>query len=243
MHSKTSAVYITGTDTDAGKTIFCAHLLSFLRAKGINAVSQKWAQTGWGEYDDAAVHAKISETAPPDSLDLIVPQRFKYPASPQLAARLEGKSVDIDKIKTSLAELTNRYELVLCEGSGGALVPLTGNLLISDLAAQFGLPAIVVCANKLGCINHALLTVEALRSRGIDILGIAFTRVSQPGNDDIIEADNIDAVRAFSGETVLGEIPWLENPDRRNACFDSLGENFLKRWEDFRFAPAKALKK
>ena len=92
MHSKTNAIFITGTDTDAGKTVFCAQLLAFLRAQGINAISQKWVQTGWGDSDDAAFHASVADIAQSEPLDLIVPMRFAYPASPHLAAKRENKN-------------------------------------------------------------------------------------------------------------------------------------------------------
>lgn len=238
MHGKTNAVFITGTDTDAGKTVFCAQLLAFLRNKGINAISQKWVQTGWGEMgemgesNDAEFHASTAGMPRTEPLDLIVPARFKYPASPHLASKLEGKPVDILAISSALNDLSSRYELVLCEGSGGALVPLSNNLLISDFAAQLGLPSIIVCANKLGCINHCLLTVEALRSRGIEILGIAFTRVSRE-TDDIIANDNIETIRALSGEVVLGELAWLERPDEYSSLFNETGESFLKQWSEY----------
>ena len=136
------------------------------------------------------------------------------------------KIVDIEAIRLALDELTNRHELVLCEGSGGALAPLSDELLISDFAAQLGLPAIVVVANKLGCINHALLTIESLRSRNIDVLGIVFTRVSAEA-DEIIAADNIETIRSISGEVVFGEIGWLENPAQYSRDFDEIGRSFF----------------
>ncbi len=232
MHGKIKALFITGTDTDAGKTIFCAQLLAFLRRKGINAVSQKWVQTGCEETDDAALHIDTAGLAQPEAPDLITPVRFAYPASPHLAARLEGKDVDVRIISSALNNLMQRYDIVLCEGSGGALVPLADSLLLSDYAAQLGLPAIIVSANKLGCINHTLLTVEALKSRNIPVLGIAFMRVLAEA-DEIIAEDNVETVRKLSGVTVLGELDWLERPDTYSTDFDRLGEAFLERWDLF----------
>lgn len=232
MHSKTNAVYITGTDTDAGKTIFCAQLLAFLKAQGIDAISQKWVQTGWGKIDDAAFHASVAGILQSEPLDMVVPMRFSYTASPHLAAKMENRAVDTEAIRLALDELTNRHELVLCEGSGGALAPLSRNLLISDLASQLGLPAIVVVANKLGCISHALMTIESLKSRNIEVLGIAFTRVSAQ-TDEIIAADNIETIRAISGEVVFGEIGWLKDPSKYSPDFDAIGRSFLKRWSDY----------
>ncbi len=232
MHSKTNAIFITGTDTDAGKTVFCAQLLAFLRAQKIDAISQKWVQTSWGKIDDAAFHAGVAGVSYSEPLDLVVPMRFAYPASPHLAAKMENEAVDIEAIRLALDELTNRHELVLCEGSGGALTPLSCDLLISDLASQLGLPAIVVVANKLGCINHALMTIESLRSRNIDVLGIVFTRVSAKV-DEIIAADNIKTIRTISGEVVFGEIGWLKDPTRYSPDFDPIGIDVLKRWSNY----------
>ncbi|MDD3925648.1 MAG: AAA family ATPase, partial [bacterium] len=98
--------------------------------------------------------------------------------------------------------------------------------------AQLGLPAVIVSANRLGCINHTLLTVEALRSRNIPVLGIVFMRVS-PETDEIIARDNVETVRALSGVIVLGELGRLESPDTYSAGFDRLGEAFLERWSVF----------
>lgn len=230
MHRK--AVFITGTDTEAGKTIFCAQLLAYLRTKGLAAVSQKWVQTGFSDSNDIELHLKTAGIEQPEPIDLVVPQRYEYPASPHLAARLEHSSVNVNAIENALTQLCAKYELVICEGSGGALVPLTDDLLISDFAARLGLPAVIVSANKLGCINHTLMTVEALRSRRMPILGIVFTRTSAQ-SDDVIMKDNIDTIRRISGERVLGEISWLERVDQYSPGFDPIGEAFLMTWSEF----------
>lgn len=230
MHRK--AVFITGTDTDAGKTVFCAQLLACLRSRGVSAITQKWVQTGWGASDDIALHNKVAGTEQPEPIDLLIPQRFSYPASPHLAAKLECRSVDEGAVESALSELSGRYELVICEGSGGALVPLTDNLLISDLAAGLRLPAVIVSANKLGCINHTLLTIEALKSRGIRILGVVFTRTSA-NVDEVIAQDNIQTIREISGERIFGEIGWLERVDQYCLDFELIGESFLMSWREY----------
>jgi dethiobiotin synthetase len=229
MHGKVKAVFITGTDTDAGKTVFCGQLLAFLRKRGIDAISQKWAQTGWGESDDAAFHASVAKCDQTEPLDLTVPVRFQYPASPHLAARLENRTVDMALIKNSFNELSQRHDLVLCEGSGGALAPLTDDTLMTDFAAQLGIPAVIVSANKLGCINHTLMTVESLRARNVPILGIAFSKLS-PECDEVIARDNVETVHRLSREAVLGELIWLEKPGEYWTDFEAIGESFLKQW-------------
>lgn len=223
-----SGLFITGTDTDAGKTLVCGYLAGFLRAQGVRVVTQKWVQTGCADgLDDLQLHRAISGLAvDPELAHLQAPYRFALAASPHLAAAAEGATIDPAVIAQAYLQLAARFELVLAEGAGGALVPLTEELLTVNLAAQLGLPALLVVRNGLGCINHALLTIEALRQRNIPLLGVIFTRVTASGDPRILD-DNIRIIGALAGVQVFGELPYLADPLAGAAAFAPIGHAFL----------------
>ncbi|MBD9528720.1 dethiobiotin synthase [Paracoccus sp. PAR01] len=155
----TSALVVTGTDTGIGKTIFSAGL-----TKALNAQYWKPVQAGLEEETDSQIVARLSGRP-------VLPEayRLKRPASPHLAAADEG--VVIDPARLQLPDGTGPF---VVEGAGGALVPLHEGLLYADLMARWQAPVIVVARTGLGTINHSLMTIEALRARRVNLLGIAF---------------------------------------------------------------------
>ena len=162
---------VTGTDTDAGKTIFAAALLA-----ATGGTYWKPIQAGLeGETDSMAV-ARLAGGS-----GTVLPEvyRLTTPASPHLAAQIDD--VEIEPAKLHLPEGEGIREPLIVEGAGGVLVPLTRSRLQVDLFAQWGLPAIIVSRTRLGTINHTLLTIEALKRRGIPIVGIAFS--GEPNDD------------------------------------------------------------
>lgn len=152
---------VTGTDTDVGKTVFAAGLTAHL-----GGWYWKPVQAGLDGGGDAQRVAALSGVAP----DRILPEAYRLttPCSPHRAAEIDGIELDFDRLA-----LPEQRPLVV-EGAGGVLVPLTGTVLMADLFAGWGLPVIIVARTALGTINHSLLTIEALRARGIAIWGIAF---------------------------------------------------------------------
>ena len=227
--------FITGTDTSVGKTVVCGLLAGFLRKNGVNAVTQKWVQTGEdGRYADLATHRRLMElpeTVSEDALDDLCPYRFAYPSSPHLAARLEGRAVDPEVIAAAYQRLESVHDIVLVEGSGGVLVPLAKGLTMLDLAARLGLSVLIVAANRLGCINHALLTVEAIRRRDVPIYGLIFNRLCDTGEQEELLADNIRIIGEITGVPVLGETPFLADPVKDAEMFSPIGAAFLERWK------------
>lgn len=152
-----TGVFVTGTDTGIGKTTYCRDLLR--RHPG--ATYWKPVQTGWPEDDDTrAVEAARS----------LPGVRLKDPVSPHLAAAREGRTLSLDEI---LAPVRGFEGTLVAEGAGGLLVPLAPGLLQADLVAALGLPVVVVARDRLGTINHTLLTLEALRRRGLAVKGVA----------------------------------------------------------------------
>lgn len=229
-----NSVFITGTDTGVGKTTVCGRLAAYLRSLGMNVITQKWVQTGCGASDDVEMHSLTPSgtTLSADELaDLRVPYRLKYPASPHLAAAIEGIRIDIARVEAAHEKLSRHFELVVVEGSGGALVPMTETVLMADVAARLGLPAVIVAHNKLGCINHVLLTIEALRSRGLRIVGLIFNRIGSECDETIL-MDNIRITAQLGGVPVLGELPCLTEQQDADELFRPIGEAFYREWSN-----------
>ncbi len=199
-----SAFVVTGTDTDVGKTVFAAALTGAL-----DAHYWKPVQAGLDEGGDRAQVARLAGLAE----DRVLPEAYRLatPCSPHRAAEIDGVIIDPDGLA-----LPPQRPLVV-EGAGGALVPLGGDLLYADLFAHWGLPTIVVARTALGTINHSLLTIEALRARGVPVHGIAFV-------GEAIEDSEATICRMGAVER-LGRLPMLDSlePD---TLADAFARNF-----------------
>ena len=171
-------VFVSGTDTGVGKTTVTRMLARSLLLKGYKVATQKWVETGVKK--SGAIFA------------------FKLAASPHLAAKLEGKTIKIGKIKRALRKLSKKHDFVIVEGTGGLLVPLTPTKLLIDVVKELKIPVLLVAANRLGAINHTLLSVEALRSRRMKILGVVFNNISRDENKLILK-DNPRIVKKLIG--------------------------------------------
>ncbi len=208
------ALFVTGTDTGAGKTIVTGLLARFLKDKGLKVVTQKWIQTGSRTCQDIKVHHKImgiSEKNTRPLENLLCPYRFLLPASPHLAARAENKRISASRIKMSFKFLSKKFDFIIVEGIGGALVPLDNSNLTIDIAKKLNLPVLIVAQNKLGAINHTLMTVEALKSRKIKISGILFNNFKN--QDGKILRDNPRIIGKLTGIRILGILPWDKRID------------------------------
>ncbi|MEH6757137.1 MAG: dethiobiotin synthase [Parasphingorhabdus sp.] len=182
---------ITGTDTDIGKTVFAAALTAAL-----DAYYWKPVQAGLeGETDSQAV-LRLSGVG----ADKVLPEKFRLntPASPHFAAAKDGVTIAAGDLAVPQVE----GHLVI-EGAGGALVPINDELLFADLFALWKLPVIIVASTKLGTINHSLMTIEALRSRGVPVFGMAFI------GGEI--ADSQDTICRIGGVPQLGRLPIIDN--------------------------------
>ncbi|NEV02151.1 dethiobiotin synthase [Bradyrhizobium uaiense] len=168
-------IVVTGTDTGIGKTIFSAGLTGFLSASYWKPV-----QAGLDEETDAQLVARLGGL----SADRIVPERYRLrtPASPHQAAAIDG--VRIDPAALAVPDIGDRPLVI--EGAGGLMVPLHDNMLYIDVFERWRLPVVLCARTALGTINHSLLSVEALRRRQIDILGIAFIGESNPVSERAI---------------------------------------------------------
>ena len=224
------SVFVTGTDTGVGKTVVVGLLARYLRERGYRAITQKWVQTGTREYPcDIPAHLELMgvERGAIERYGRDVnPYAFELAGSPHLAAACEGARIDVRKIVGSFRRLEAAFDAVIVEGAGGVLVPLSKRKLLIDVVEPLRLPAVVVAANKLGAINHTLLTVEALRARDIEVLGIVFNTLDRR-EDEAVVRDNPEIVKALAGVPILGRLPWSKDVGRLYRRFQPIGKKVL----------------
>jgi dethiobiotin synthetase len=194
-------LFITGTDTNVGKTYISTLLVRTLRAAGKDAVGMKAMSCG-DRSDARSLHAACDGAAP---LDDINPVWFNTAVAPRVAAKLEGRTIDLAPIRAAYARLCAAHEVVIVEGLGGWRVPIAHDFSLSDLAVEFALPVVVVAANRLGAINHTLLTVESIRAHGLKCAGIILNRLT-PGEADVATRTNREVIAEFAGVPILAEV-------------------------------------
>lgn len=169
--------FVSGIDTDAGKTYVTGYIARQLMERGKRVITQKFIQTGNQEWsEDIEVHRRIMGTGMlPEDLDhTTAPVIFSYPASAQLAARIDGREIDLDIIDRATERLASLYDIVLVEGAGGLAVPITDTFMAIDYVASRHLPVILVTNGVLGSINHTVLSLEAIRSRDIELAAVLY---------------------------------------------------------------------
>ena len=172
-----SVTFITGIGTDVGKSYATGWLARELSRQGRKVITQKFIQTGNRDFsEDIEVHRRLMGISPTvdDRLHVTAPVIYSYPASPDLAARIDKRPLQLDLIEGATKALSGRYDCVLIEGAGGVMVPLTGDYLTIDYIADHNLPVVVVTTGQLGSINHTLLTLYALRQRNLKIEAIIY---------------------------------------------------------------------
>lgn len=202
--------FITATDTGVGKTVVMAGLAAALRARGRDVAVFKPVQSG-ALADDPSGDAAL--------LGADCVYAFRAALAPLVAARAEGRQIELEPILERARKLEREHELLLVEGAGGLLVPLSDDLDVAGLAMALGLPLVVVARAGLGTVNHTLLTVEAARARGLAIAGVVLN-----GDGDESTPDNAALIEAASGTRVLARIPRLADPaDAAGYLDDFLG--------------------
>ena len=196
--------FITGTDTEIGKTYVTCALLRDLCARGLNPMGFKPLACG-DRSDPRAMREALGADAASLSLDLINPIYLRAATAPYIAAELEQKSLSIAEITAAyhhLAEL--HYSPILVEGAGGWEAPLAPGLTMADLAAALGLPVILVVGNKLGAVNHAILTVQGIRARGLTCHSIVLNHMGEEW--DAASVSNRRLIEEFTGIPVQAEL-------------------------------------
>lgn len=210
--------FVTGIDTGIGKTYATGAMARYLVTKNARVITQKMVQTGnFGFSEDLDLHREMMRvgTFPEDKEHLTAPEIFKFPASPHLAAALENRVVDTDKIAAAARQLDEKYQFVLVEGAGGAAVPLREGYLACDYVAEQHYPVILVTSGRLGSLNHTLMTMEMFARRGAKIQALVYNLA--PAADPVISADSkkymLGAMRSFGFPEILVELPEVRDPD------------------------------
>lgn len=191
--------FISGIDTDAGKSYCTAWYANELAECGKRVITQKFIQTGnTGHSEDIDLHRQIMGTGylPEDREGLTMPEIFSYPCSPHLASRIDNRPIDFSKIERATKELSRRYEVVLVEGAGGLMVPLTEEYLTIDYIAEKQYPLIFVTSGKLGSINHTLLSFEAIKSRNIKLDTVLYN-LYPTVEDKTIQDDTMEYIQNY----------------------------------------------
>lgn len=216
--SASSGCFVVGTDTGVGKTVVTAAIATCLRRRGLSIGVMKPIETGrqddWPGTSDAE-RLRASVVAQ-DEEDLVAPYRFPLALAPLDAARKAGVSIRLERIVKAWRTLAARYRYLLLEGAGGLLVPLTETEDLADLLRLIGWPALVVGRSGLGGVNQAMLTLEALRSRRIPILGVILNDWGErQGPPEKAQRDSTaQLLRERAGVLVLGPLPYHASLDR-----------------------------
>lgn len=190
--------FITGIGTDVGKSWATGWLANKCIKDGKTVITQKFIQTGnVGRSEDIEVHRKIMgiPQTEEDQAMLTAPEIFSYPCSPDLASKIDKREIDFKKIEAATEELERRYDIVLIEGAGGVMVPLKGEYLTIDYINDKNLPVVLVTNGQLGSINHTLLTLEAIRQRGIELAEVVYNHHFD--KDPIICTDTIAYLKSY----------------------------------------------
>lgn len=230
----TCSYFVTGTDTEVGKTLISSAILHLLSQRGLRSAGMKPVAAGavmrdgtW-HNDDVDQLAAASSLALPQSLT--VPYLLREPAAPHIAARLENTMIDPQHIRSCYDQIAAAADAVVVEGVGGFRVPLIDRFDTADLAQQLGLPVILVIGLRLGCLNHALLTAEAIAARGLTLAGWIVNGVIP----EMPHAEaNIEALSARLDAPPLGAVPWLPVPSAVAAA-DFLDLSCLPGWPGVR---------
>ena len=219
--------FISGIDTDIGKSIATGMMARFLYQTGKKVITLKLVQTGNTDYsEDIARHREIMGCSlfTEDREHLTAPEIYTFPASPHLSAKIDKRPVNLEKILHAVNILQDRYETVPVEGAGGLAVPLTEDLLTVDFAARQNWPLILVTSGRLGSLNHTILSMEAAVSRQMRIAGVVYNEF--PKADPLIEADSecmiLKYLKRYGQPEILVRMPPVKAPDWGNADFSPL---------------------
>lgn len=191
------SLFVTGTDTGIGKTHTVVQLLRLLRASGRRCAGMKPICCG-DRQDAELLLAAGSEGL---TIDEINPIWLKTPASPFAAALVEQVDINIPRALKAMIELQRRFDCLVVEGVGGWLVPIRADYFVSDFAAEMKLPVLIVAQNRLGCLNHSMLTISSVRDRGLKCAGLVLN--NPPGQEDIAVSTNLDILRQIARVPVV----------------------------------------
>jgi dethiobiotin synthetase len=207
-----SGIFITGTDTGVGKTVFACGLATLLKESGSKVGVMKPAETGCEQGEgklvpqDAVALKEASGCELP--LETICPYQFSEPLAPSVAAERAGVRIDIDRLMSIYGQISVAHDITMVEGAGGLLVPVLPSYTYADFAKVLKLPLIVVAANKLGMINHLLLTLEHASCKGLSVLGYLLNQIEKEPSP--AAQTNREALASLTGVPCMGELPYIQ---------------------------------
>jgi dethiobiotin synthetase len=201
------SLFLTGTGTGVGKTFVAIELLHWLRAHGIRAAGMK--PICCGDREDA--RRLLAASAEGISIEELNPVWLQSPVAPSVAAQIEQVEIDLGKIQNCFRNLSERFDTVIVEGVGGWLVPITTNLFVGDFAKQLDLPVAIVAENRLGCLNHILLTLESVQRRGLVCAGVILKSANGP--TDLAQSTNETELRRLLADINLVAIDERTEPN------------------------------
>lgn len=213
-----SVYFITGIDTDIGKTYATAFLVDYVKAQypDKSIITQKLIQTGnTGISQDILTHRKLTNT-PLTTFDddgITCPYVLTKPASPHLASKLDNVIIDTAHITMCTNILAQHYDMVLLEGAGGVLVPLTDDLLTLDYVSSQKYPVILITCGRLGSINHTLLSLHAIKERGLSVYAVVYNHYFDDKNsDDEISISTQVFLKNYI-QTHFKDTQWIDMPE------------------------------
>lgn len=218
--TKPDGVFVTGTDTSIGKTMLACAIAAALRARNTDVGVYKPAETGCtlrngeltGEDCTRLTRAAGGRQTSFETTSYL----FHLPAAPLMAAEACNETIDPHKLRGDYRRLSGIFEYMVVEGAGGLRVPIADDYTYLSLARELGLPVLVVVGSRLGCINHALLTLDSLETNGIPIAGYVMNCL-EDGNDAALEArGHSDLIARFSHKRDIGIFPFIPETDRGN---------------------------
>ena len=221
----TNGVFVTGTDTEVGKTVVAAALAAVLRERGCNPGVMKPVATGCrfvgGHPEGDDTLCLLESSGAGDPLTLVTPYAYEPAVAPTVAAALAGREIELNAIMQAYHQLALNHDVMVVEGIGGLMVPLGRGTTVVDMARELGLPLIIVARSSLGTINHTLLTVHAAETAGLDVAAVVLNRFSPDANDVVVrnnpreiaarvsapvvtlaEAEDVDIAQAQLGSAV-----------------------------------------
>ncbi|HZS62246.1 MAG TPA: dethiobiotin synthase [Gemmatimonadaceae bacterium] len=198
---------ITGTDTGVGKTVVACALIAALRDRGLSVAAMKPVETGVDNNEPSDARRLWDAAGGHDSLDDVCPERFDEPLAPWVAARRAGRPIALSSIEAARTRLETGRDALIVEGAGGLLVPLTDGVAYDTLFRRWGLDCIIVAANRLGAVNHTLLTLRAARAAGLRVRAVVLNTLC-PGEMSIAEQTNFDTLRRLVPDATVLSFPY-----------------------------------
>ncbi|HEU0053057.1 MAG TPA: dethiobiotin synthase [Longimicrobium sp.] len=200
---------VTGTDTAVGKTYISALLLKLMRYRGLRVAAMKPVETGVSPNSPESDAMRLRQAAGNvDPIEDVRPLRLSEPLAPWVASARGGTRVDLDALDATYRRLSEGRDAILVEGAGGLLVPLTREVAYDSLFVQWGLDVVVVAGNRLGVINHTLLTVRVAHDVGLRVRGVVLNNLS-PEPPGIAESTNLDTLAELLSPVPVLPFPWI----------------------------------